>query len=277
HHFDEILFRLGPLTVRYYGILFAGALLAGYLVFRRNWRRAGDDQELVDRAFLILFLGVVIGARLGHCLFYDPERYLGDPVQILKVWEGGLASHGAAIGLVIGVWVAARRLKRPYTQLSDRLSPGIALGSSFVRLGNFVNSEIVGRPSDVPWAVAFPRYDFPKSHGPPWPGEPVPRHPSQLYELAIGVAIWAALSLVGRRWGEDKRPKGLVTFLYIGLYFSMRFGVEYFKEEQPEIGSGGALPFTMGQLLSIPFALAGWGGFAWLLARARVKRKSGES
>ncbi|MBI4618435.1 MAG: prolipoprotein diacylglyceryl transferase, partial [Planctomycetes bacterium] len=102
HHFDEIFFRVGPLTVRYYGVLFAGALFAGYLVFQRNWRRAGDDLRLVDRAFLILFLGVVIGARLGHCLFYDPERYLGDPVQILKVWEGGLACHGAAIGLVIG-------------------------------------------------------------------------------------------------------------------------------------------------------------------------------
>jgi prolipoprotein diacylglyceryl transferase len=259
---DPILFEIGPLTIRYYGVFFASAILSGYLWIRNQFERCGADVEEAEKIFLTLFLCVVLGARLGHCLFYEPERYLSDPISILWIHEGGLASHGAAIALVIGLGISARRLRLSYLVLTDRVAGGIAFGSSFVRIGNFFNSEIVGRATDLPWAVVFPRYDL------------VARHPSQIYEVAMGWFTGLVLLLVDRRFGIRQRPTGLPSFLFLALYFSFRFGVEFFKEYQEAVPDG--FPLTMGQILSIPFAMAGWIGLGVIWARSRRAARSQE-
>ncbi len=249
----------GPLPIRWYGLLFATAILLGYWHLRRQFVACGDKVEDAERIFLALFLCVVFGSRLGHALFYQQE--LLHPIEFVQIWKGGLASHGATIAVLLGVAYCARKLGVTYITVSDRLAPGVALGSSFVRLGNFINSEIVGRPTDVPWAVVFERY---RDH--------LPRHPTQLYEFGIGVFVYLALISVDRIYGVRTRPKGLITFLFLALYFTCRFFVEYFKEDQvenffhiTEFMNVSAL--TMGQWLSLPFATVGWIGAARVVYR----------
>jgi phosphatidylglycerol---prolipoprotein diacylglyceryl transferase len=241
------LFDLDPalahLEIRYYGIIFAAALYLGYLLWRWQMLRGGHSQKLADRFVVWGVIAVVAGSRLGHCLFYEPERYLRDPLSILYVWQGGLSSHGAAIALAVALLAFARREGLSRLDVLDRFSMSAALGAAAVRLGNFLNSEIVGRPTTVPWAVVFKRVDR------------VTRHPSQLYELAIGLVVLFVLYMADRRAGRESRPAGLLAGLFLSLYFLARFFVEFVKE--PQSGFEAGLPLTMGQILSIPGFLAG--------------------
>jgi prolipoprotein diacylglyceryl transferase len=255
---DPILLRGGSIPLRYYGLVFALTVVAGFFLFRWQMRRGGrpDRESGVFLGYAIA--ATVVGARLGHCLFYDLERSLRSwGLFLLKVWQGGLSSHGAAAGLVVALWLFSRRSRIPFAEVTDRFSFTAALGACTIRLANFLNSEIVGRPTDGSWGVRFPRHD----RGLPLSRVPL-RHPSQLYEAALGLGVLAVLLAVDRRLGEDRR-RGLLSALFLVLYFAGRLVVELFKEHQA-LSPGS--PLTMGQILSVPPLL--WGAI-WLGKLAR--------
>lgn len=250
---DPVLVAVGPLAVRWYGLLFAAAFFVGYWIMVHIYRREGRDPRALDTALVYMLLGTIIGARLGHVLFYDPQYYLTRPLEILKVWEGGLASHGGAAGILIALLLYVRKPGRPaYLWLLDRVTIPTALGGAFIRMGNFFNSEIVGTPTAGWWGVVFDRVD------------PVPRHPVQLYEALAYLLIFVVLVLVYMRHGKAYRD-GLLLGLFFTLVFSARLLLEFVKTPQAAYEAG--LVITVGQVLSIPFILAGIA----LIARARVQ------
>jgi prolipoprotein diacylglyceryl transferase len=245
------MLTLGPVQLRYYGLLFAAMLVGGYYLWRWQMLRGGHTERQAENFFLWGAIAVIAGSRLGQVLFYDPGRYLANPIEILYIWKGGLASHGATIGLVLVLYLYAKKEGLSKLEVLDRFSMSAALGALMVRIGNFMNSEIVGRVSDVPWAVKFPRCIYDNA----LPLDKVPgRHPSQLYEVFLGLFVLLSLYVVDRKWKEE-RPLGLLASLFFLLYFSGRFVVEFFKAYQtlsPERS-----PLTMGQWLSVPFLLIG--------------------
>ncbi|MFO8071645.1 MAG: prolipoprotein diacylglyceryl transferase [Polyangia bacterium] len=249
--------QVGPLQIRYYGVLFAGMLYIGFLLWRWQMIRGGHSPDLADRFLIWGVIAVLVGSRLGHVFFYEPSKYLADPVSILKVWEGGLASHGATIGLVAALVLFALVYKVRILEVLDRFSMPSAVGAAAVRLGNFLNSEIVGRETDLPWAVRFVRYD----------GGAVARHPSQLYEFLLGMGVLFSLWIADRAAGREKRPLGLLAGLFLTIYFTGRFFVEFVKEYQSLDGSESFL--TMGQYLSIVPLAAGIVLLAWVAAKRR--------
>ena len=285
YYLDPIIFDLGPLQLRYYGIIFAAMLYIGFILWRRQMLRGGYSSELADRYLIWGVIAVLVGSRLGHCLFYEPEKYLSNPVEILYFWKGGLASHGATIGLVVAMLGFSIKYKLRFLEVLDRFSMSAAVGAAAVRLGNFFNSEIVGRVSDVPWAIKFLRHDCwrlklpgacdilnlddPEAHS-KWDYivQNVPaRHPSQLYEFALGMFVLLTLYLTDRFAGREKRPLGLMAGMFLAVYFLGRFFVEFVKEYQTELQEAEFL--TMGQYLSIiPFAI-GVGLVGWALIRRK--------
>jgi len=243
---------LGTIRISYYGLLFSAALLGGYALLHWQVRRGGgtakDDGDFVPYAIV----GVLVGARLGHMLFYDLDRALADPLLVLRIWTGGLASHGAAVGLILATFVYTRRRRVPFLEGLDRLAFSTAFSVALVRVGNFLNSEIVGRQTDQTWGVQFLRYPPDQS----LPAVPY-RHPAQLYEAGLGLVVLAALFIADRAWGQERRPRGALISLAGLLYFAGRFFLEFIKEYQT-LAAGSLL--TMGQWLSIPCAaLAAWG------------------
>ncbi len=255
---SPILLSIGPIHVRYYGLLFALMLIGGYYLWQWQMLRGGHTQQQAEGFFLWGAVAVIVGARLGQVLFYNPARYLAHPIEILYIWRGGLASHGATLGLVLVLYLYARHEGLSKLEVLDRFSMSAALGATMVRLGNFMNSEIVGRVTDVPWAVKFPRCVYDRH----LPLDLVPgRHPSQFYEAFLGLFVLLALYFVDKKYKEE-RPLGLLASLFFILYFTGRFFVEFFKEYQTLSPDSSLL--TMGQWLSIPFVLIG----AFMLVRA---------
>lgn len=245
---DPELFSLGPFHVRWYGLLFALAFLSSFAVMVWVFRREKKGEDLLNKLFLYVFVAVVVGARLGHCLFYSPEYYLSHPLEILKIWEGGLASHGAAAGILIALWLYVKRTPgTTFTWVADRVSLVIPLAAIFVRLGNFFNSEILGLPSNAAWAVVFSRIDD------------IPRHPVQLYEALAYLLIFGIMMLLYLR-GMSSRP-GRLSGGMVAMLFSARFVLEFFKTGQSTLDP--SMPITMGQMLSVP--LVGFG--IWMLLR----------
>ncbi|MDR2945756.1 MAG: prolipoprotein diacylglyceryl transferase [Candidatus Adiutrix sp.] len=248
--FDPVAFVIPGVgwPVRYYGIIFGCVLVAGFLFFRWQAVRAGRPE---DEAYAFVApgaLGVLLGARLGHVLFYNFDRFLHDPAWMIRVWDGGLASHGATLGLILALWLFSRRWKRPFWDTCDRFSFSAAFGAAMVRLGNFLNSEIVGKVTDGPFGVRFPGYDR-------LPAEFTPaRYPSQLAEFGLGLAILGVLLWLDRRLGREKRPRGALSAAFLILYFSGRFLVEFIKERH---GAADDFILSRGQLLSLPGILLG--------------------
>jgi len=240
---DPELFALGPLRPRYYGLLFLAAFYVGYYVARWMYRQEGRSLADLDRLLLYMMGGAVIGARLGHCLFYDPGYYLLNPLEIIKVWRGGLASHGGVIGILTSLWLYSRsQPEQPYLWLLDRMAVPTALGGVFIRLGNFCNSEILGEPATVPWAIVFERIDR------------LPRHPAQLYEsAAYFVIFWILLALYRR--ARQRLADGGLAGAFFALVFGARFWIEFVKERQAAYAYD--LPLSVGQLLSIPVVILG--------------------
>jgi prolipoprotein diacylglyceryl transferase len=195
------------------------------------------------------FLGLVVGARCGHVFFYNFDYFLKDPLWLFRVWEGGLASHGATIGLILAIFYHSRTHKRPFWDTFDRLAFSGALGSALIRLGNFFNSEIVGKVANVPWAVQFPRYDV---HLPL--GLVPPRYPTQLIEFSAGLLVLASLLVIDRVAGREKRPRGLISSFFLIFYFLARFLIEFLKERH---GAADDFILSKGQLLSLPPFLFG--------------------
>jgi len=238
---DPVLFELGPFEIRYYGIFFALSLGLAYALLRHMSAKKKLSIDLLDEAFLFLVLGLVIGARLGHIIFYQLDFYLTHPLQILKIWEGGLSSHGAAIGTFLAYLIFLRLHKKlKFFTFLDLFAVAATIPIAFVRLGNFFNSEIVGRETDLPWAVTFPSIDE------------LARHPSQIYEFLIGAVLFCILYFT---WRSKKKAKpGFFFALLLTLYFALRFLVEFVKEYPTH---DWALNLTTGQLLSIPFFFMG--------------------
>jgi prolipoprotein diacylglyceryl transferase len=243
------IFRIGNFAVRWYGLLFASGFFFGYLIFMRFFKKEGLSVDLLDKLTIYMALGTVIGARLGHCLFYEPEYYLQNPVEILKIWRGGLASHGAALGILVALWLWIRKYKKSFIWILDRIVVVVALAGAFIRLGNLMNSEIYGIETTLPWGFVFIRNL-----------EVVAKHPTQLYEAIAYLLVFVLLFQLYFRNNAKPKP-GLLFGLFLFLVFGMRFLIEFIKEDQVAFEEGMAL--NMGQWLSIPFALAGLGFLVW--------------
>ncbi len=241
---DPVAFRLGPIQVHYYGLLIACVLVIGYYLWNWQMRKAGYDPDQVITFPFYMGILAVVGARLGHCFFYEPAYYLAHPISIIKVWRGGLSSHGAAIGMLAAIFLYSHIKKIPLYLILDSNSFVTALMATLVRIGNFLNSEIVGRITDLPWCVRFMRFQD---------GGRYCRHPSQLYEACFGLGIFIGLLLLERRLGR-RRPPAFLSAIFMVTYFSCRFFVEFVKEPQTLPPTS---PLTMGQYLSIPFFLIG--------------------
>ncbi|WP_372365680.1 prolipoprotein diacylglyceryl transferase [Candidatus Uabimicrobium sp. HlEnr_7] len=241
-----IIFQFGALQIRYYGLLFAAGIFIGYLHWRQQMMtRLGYEEDTAEDFVMWGFFAILIGARLGHCLFYDPEYFLSNPIEILKIYKGGLASHGATIALILVLFRHHIRYKIPFRDVLDSLTLSAGACAITIRLGNFMNSELVGRVTDFSWGIKFP------IHAKMMGVELQTRHPSQLYEVFLGIIVYVTLLLIDRHY-KEKRPRGLLISVFFLVYFSGRFIVEYFKEYQV-LTSG----LTMGQWLSVPFVLTG--------------------
>jgi phosphatidylglycerol:prolipoprotein diacylglycerol transferase len=207
----------------------------------------------VDDLLFYGVLGVILGGRLGYVLFYKPAYYLANPLEILAVWQGGMAFHGGFLGVLVAVWFYARRTRRNFLDVTDFVAPLIPLGLAAGRLGNFINAELVGRVTDVPWAMIFPSVDN------------LPRHPSQLYQFALeGVLLFAILWWYGSR----ARPRGAISGLFLLGYGALRFAAEFFRQPDEFLGLLG-LGLSMGQWLSVPMILGGAALLAWAHRRRR--------
>jgi phosphatidylglycerol:prolipoprotein diacylglycerol transferase len=250
--FDPVAISLGPIALRWYGLTYLVAfvlfLLLGRYRARQNvldgWRPADLDDLL-----LYGMLGVVLGGRLGYCLFYKPAYYLSHPLEIFAIWQGGMSFHGGLLGVVLAMWLYARRTGRTFLGVTDFIAPLVPLGLASGRIGNFINAELPGRAADpsLPWAMVFPQIDQ------------VPRHPSQLYQFALeGLLLFVLLWWFARR----RRPLGQVSGAFLVGYGVFRVAAEFFREPDAFLGFL-ALGLTMGQWLSAPMILLG----LWLYVR----------
>ncbi len=251
------IFRIGSFAVRWYGLLFASSFLFGYIILARIFRNENLSDALLDKLTVYVAIGTIVGARLGHCLFYEPGYYLSHPGEILKIWHGGLASHGAAIGIVLSIWLFGRNAKRDFTWVIDRVAIVVALSGFFIRMGNLMNSEIYGVETTVPWGFVFLRN-----------GETAPKHPTQIYEALTYLFIFLILLWIYWR-KKGAYIQGVLVSLTCILIFSSRFLIEFLKEDQVAFEAG--MKLNMGQWLSIPFLIL---GFVWLYYSIKKKKIS---
>ncbi len=251
-----------PIAVRWYAIMFLlGFMLGNHLMFVL-YRRDGLKEEPLHPLLNVMFAGAVIGARLGHCLFYEPAYFLAHPEEILMFWRGGLASHGGMVGILLGLCFYVRKFPQPsYLGLLDYLSAPTVLACGFIRLGNFFNSEILGGISELPWAIVFSRVD-----GPMGPA----RHPAQLYE---SIAYFVIFFWLWRRQNQVPKGRGQYFGPFLVLVFAARIGIEFTKEPQAEFWA--VLPVNMGAILSLPPLFVG--AVLWLRSRPVEERESSSS
>ncbi|NJD21829.1 MAG: prolipoprotein diacylglyceryl transferase [Melioribacter sp.] len=237
------IFSIGPITIRWYGLLFAMSFIVGYQIMVIIFKRENKSEHDLNDLVWYMILGTVLGARLGHCLFYNPDYYLSHPLEILQIWKGGLASHGAAIGIITALVLYTRKKKEiSFLWVIDRIVITVALSGFFIRLGNLFNSEIIGKPTNGNWGFVFVSVDN------------IPRHPAQLYEAIAYLLIFIfLLSFYFRVKGKFKN--GLLFGLFLITVFGFRFFVEFLKENQSIFEQN--LFLNMGQLLSIPFVILG--------------------
>lgn len=233
---DPILVQLGPVRLSWYGLMYVLGFLASYLLVRYQMKKKdfGLTPQEVGDLYFYLALGLVIGARLGYVLFYDFKAYLGDPIAILAIWRGGMSFHGGLIGVVIASILFCRSNKKSFWKTADLFVVTAPIGLGLGRIGNFINGELYGRVTQVPWAMIFPK------------GGPLPRHPSQLYESALeGGLLFFILWFIK----DKKLPPGGLLAIFLSSYGGFRFFLEFFRE--PDVQLGFVLrPFTMGQVLS---------------------------
>ena len=237
-------FHLGSFEVRYYGVLWAVALGISAYIFHHIMIREGLSDKTFDSVFWFGVISTVLGSRLGHCLFYDPGYYLTHPVEILDIRQGGMASHGAAVGLLIGLWLFSRKNKLPYIWSLDRISIVVAISGVAVRLGNLMNSEIYGTVTSLPWGFIFVR-----------DGETLPKHPTQIYEALCYLVLFVILLWMYYKKDLARRRPGVMFGFFLIILFGTRFLIEFIKNPQVDFEQNMVL--NMGQLLSIPFIVAG--------------------
>jgi phosphatidylglycerol:prolipoprotein diacylglycerol transferase len=256
--FDPVAFQLGPLAVRWYGLMYLLAfvlfLFLGRMRMKARQAGAWSPQDIDDLLFFGV-LGVILGGRLGYVLFYKPGYFIDHPLEVFAVWQGGMSFHGGFLGVLAAIWLFSERRGRRWLEVTDFVAPLVPLGLAAGRLGNFINGELWGRPTDVPWAMIFPQVDQ------------LPRHPSQLYQFGLeGVSLFALLWIYSRR----PRPLGAVSALFLLGYGSFRFAAEYAREPDSFLGFL-AMGLSMGQWLSIPMIAGGAAMLLWSYRRARSR------
>ena len=253
---DPAIFRIGEKEIRWYALMFIIGFTVGYSIVKRMWKREEINPQWIDPLLYYTAIGMIIGARLGHCLFYDPGFYLSNPIEILKVWKGGLASHGGVIGIIIAIYLYSHKVSRKSMMWTfDKLVTPTGLVAALIRFGNLMNSEIIGKPTTLPWGFKFLK--SPDYH------RLVPKldmgcHPAQIYEsicylLTFALCMW--LYFKKNAWKKE----GLIFGIFLICIFSSRFFIEFlkFRQEGWEEQLVNAIGLNMGQLLSIPFILAG--------------------
>lgn len=239
------IFSIGSFSIRWYGLLFASGFLVGQRIMAHIFLKEGLKETLLDSLLLTMVITTVVGARLGHFLFYEPEVLFKNPLQVITPPFAGLASHGATIGILLGLYFYARAKKMSFLWIVDRIVIVVALAGCFIRTGNLMNSEIIGKVTDVPWAFVFVRnYEFTQ----------YPRHPAQLYEALACLVLCGLLFWL---WNKRKSqtPQGLLLGIFLIWVFGLRFIIEFFKENQ--VAFENDLTFNMGQILSIPAVILG--------------------
>ena len=255
------IFSIGSLSIRYYSLLFGTGIMASFFLLSYYFKKENRNLQLLEQIFMYLFFGIIIGARVGHCLFYEADYYLSHPLEIILPWRGsifgddfnftgfqGLASHGGALGILIAIIIISKKNKTPIFWILDKVALVIPLAAASIRIGNFFNSEIIGKPTDSFLAIIFTRVDQ------------IPRHAAQLYEAFAYILILITINLYynyiqKRDKKERKFSDGHIFGVMLSLVFIARIIIEYFKENQETFEQGMVL--NMGQLLSIPFVLAG--------------------
>lgn len=253
---DPELINILGISVRYYGLLFVSGLILSVYILSWIFKRENIPSEHLDKLFIFGMIGILVGARLGHCLFYEPSYYLSNPLEMILpitfpsgggvkfIGYQGLASHGGALGLLIAIYFYSRKTKHSMIDTIDLIAVVSGLGSGFIRLANFMNSEIIGMPTTKPWGVIFERVDN------------LPRHPAQLYEAICYFIIFAIMMILYKK-KRDKLKSGFFFGLVLVLIFTARFIIEFFKEDQ--VGFEDGMTFNMGQLLSVPYIVVGIG------------------
>ena len=253
--FDPVAFSIGPIAVRWYGLMY----LVGFVLFvvlgrmraRRSFLTGWRTHDVDDMLFYGVF-GVILGGRLGYVLFYKPGYYFAHPLEIVQLRQGGMSFHGGFLGVLVAMWLFARRRRKRWLDVMDFVAPLCPLGLAAGRMGNFINAELVGRVTDVPWAMIFPNVDN------------LPRHPSQLYQFLLeGLLLFVVL------WVYAKKPRGLgqVSGAFLAGYGILRFVAEFFREPDSFLGLL-ALDMSMGQWLCVPMIVAG--AALWLWGRGRA-------
>lgn len=249
------VFMMGGLEVRWYGLAFALGFFLGIAMMTKMFSKEGVPEKWVDSLFIYVIVATVLGARLGHVFFYAWDYYSEHPAEIFKIWEGGLASHGGSLGILIAIWIYSRKVtKRSMLWTLDRLAVPVALVAAFIRLGNLMNHEIYGHPTDVPWAFRFILNVREWQHG----ANPIfslPSHPTQIYEALCYLITFAVVSYLYWKKETVKQQEGMILgVFFIGIFFS-RFLIEFVKEDQEAFEA--TMVLNMGQWLSIPFIVAG--------------------
>lgn len=245
--FDPIAFSLGPLSVRWYGLMYLVAFLLFVLLGRRHAARRpelGWDAQQIDDMLFYGVLGVVIGGRLGEVLFYQPGYYFSHPLEIIAVWKGGMSFHGGFLGVLVAMWLYGRKTGRSFWQVTDFIAPLVPTGLAAGRIGNFINGELWGRPAsaDLPWSMVFPFVDQ------------LPRHPSQIYQaLGEGLLLFVILWL----YSASPRPVRAVSAVFLIGYGMLRFAMEFFRTPDPGIFSNLGLQLSTAQWLCVPMVLVG--------------------
>lgn len=259
---DPVAISLGPVQIHWYGLMYVVGLVAAWWLGRRRAHRLGLSHDDIGDLIFYGAVGVILGGRLGYALFYGLDQLLANPLWLFRVWDGGMSFHGGLAGVLIAALLFARKHRLAFFQLTDFIAPLVPIGLGAGRLGNFINHELPGRISDVPWAMVFP----------PMMGlGPEPRHPSALYEFALeGVVLFAVLWWLSRR----PRQRGLISGLFLVLYGAFRFTVEFVRLPDPHLGFVAFGWLTMGQLLTLPMLIAGLALVVWSMRQPVDRAKT---
>jgi len=254
---NPVALQLGPLSIHWYGLMYLAGFIAGWalLVMRVKRSPRGFQPDQISDILFYAALGIILGGRLGYMLFYQLDDMIHYPLHVFQIWQGGMSFHGGLLGVMIAMWLYARKTGKSFADITDLIAPVVPIGLGCGRIGNFINGELWGRVTDMPWGMIFPT------------GGDLPRHPSQLYEFMLeGVVLFLALWFFSKK----ERPRWAVSGLFLLLYGLFRFTVEFFREPDIQIGFVAFGWMSKGQLLSIPMILAGVILMIYAYARKKI-------